>query len=70
MLFKKNLYYQIHIDKCNLFSTGGYVVCYFDKKLTKEYVRFDLISFYSYFKLDKQVLKHYNFICMGGVADL
>lgn len=70
MLFKKNLYYVIHTEKCNLFSTQGYVIVYFDKKLSQEYARFDLNSFYTYFKLDKQTLKHYNLICKGGVYDL
>ena len=70
MLLKKNLYYVIHTEKCNLFSTQGYVICYLDKKLSKEYACFDLNSFYSYFKLDKQVLKKFNLICKGGVYDL
>lgn len=70
MLLKKTLYYVIHTEKCNLFSTQGYVICYLDKKLSKEYARFDLNSFYSYFKLDKQILKHFKFICIGGVYDL
>lgn len=70
MLFKKNLYYVIHTEECNLFSTQGYVICYLDKKLSKEYARFDLNSFYSYFKLDKKVMKHFNLICKGGVYDL
>lgn len=69
MLLKKNLYYVIHVEKSNLFSIQGYVICYLDKKLSKEYACFDLDSFYSYFKLDKQVLKHFNLICKGGVYD-
>ena len=70
MFFKKNLYYVIHTEKCNLFSAKGYVVCYLDKKLTREYIRFDLESFYSYYKYDKYTLKHFNLICKGGVYDL
>ena len=65
-MFKKKIYYVIHTEKCNMFSVKGYVICYTDKQLKKEYGRFDLVSFYDYFSLDKR----YDFICKGGVYDL
>lgn len=64
-MLRKKLYYITHVDKANLFSTNGYVMVYYDEKCTKYYGKFDLESFYSYFKLDK----HFKFIHKGGIYE-
>lgn len=62
---KKKLYYITHVEKCNIFSTNGFVMVYYNKSCTRLYGKFDLQSFYSYFKHDK----HFKFIHKGGVYD-